>query len=164
MVVTMYLDKLVAIGLITEETWEDWTTWSDNLCDVDVPENVLRNYYETLDDTTKTFEDWYENESIADDMDHLFERSNWRPTMDDVFDFWDTMTYKGKMYPVKEYHIKGFGDRLISVESFENALIKDGDYVDDEARAIDEQIFYFVPDRQWNKANLGLYVWRHVNE
>lgn len=164
MVVTMYLDKLVTIGLITEETWEDWMTWSDNLCDVNVPENVLRNYYETLDDTTKAFEDWYENESIADDMDHLFERSNWRPTLDDILDFDDAISYKGKLYPVKEYYIKDFGDRLISVESFENALIKDGDYVDDEARAIDEQIFYFVPDRLWNNANLGLYVWRQVNE
>lgn len=41
-----------------------------------------------------------------------------------------------------------FGERLISIVSLENALITDGNYVSEEARIIDEQIFYYVEDSE----------------
>ena len=40
------------------------------------------------------------------------------------------------------------GQRLISVDSLDVALMaKDGCYVSEEARAIDEEVFFYVPDK-----------------
>jgi len=40
------------------------------------------------------------------------------------------------------------GQQLISVDSLDVALItKDGCYVSEEARAIDEEVFFYVPDK-----------------
>ncbi|MBQ2136390.1 MAG: hypothetical protein II430_00360 [Selenomonas sp.] len=40
------------------------------------------------------------------------------------------------------------GQQLISVDSLEVALMtKDGCYVSEEARAIDEEVFFYVPDK-----------------
>ncbi len=59
----------------------------------------------------------------------------------------DTITYKGKEYPIIEVEIKKYGVRQIATESLENVLLtEDGIYADDEARAIDESIFFFVED------------------
>jgi hypothetical protein len=40
------------------------------------------------------------------------------------------------------------GQQLISVDSLDVALMtKDGCYVSEEARAIDEEVFFYVPDK-----------------
>ena len=41
-----------------------------------------------------------------------------------------------------------FGKRLISVVSLEDNLMTDGNYVSEEARIVDEQIFYYVEDSE----------------
>ena len=41
------------------------------------------------------------------------------------------------------------GQQLISVDSLDVALMtKDGCYVSEEARAIDEEVFFYVPDKR----------------
>ncbi len=55
--------------------------------------------------------------------------------------------FNGKEYPTKLLDIPNFGEKLISVESLEKTLFDtEGFYVSDEARVIDEKIFFFVPD------------------
>ena len=67
--------------------------------------------------------------------------------------------YKGKEYPAREVFIPEFGDRLVSVMSLEDELMPDGNYVDDEAQCVDEQIFFFVDDDEIDREDLGKYVW-----
>ncbi len=55
--------------------------------------------------------------------------------------------FQGKKYPLRMVEIPGFGERAISVESLEDALLNaDSLYVSDEAQVIDEKIFFYVPD------------------
>lgn len=55
--------------------------------------------------------------------------------------------YNGKEYPSRTIEVPGFGERTISVESLEDALLDaDSLYVSDEAQVIDEKIFFYVPD------------------
>lgn len=69
------------------------------------------------------------------------------------------MKYKGKEYPVYEVEIPGWGLRLVSVVSFEEALLTpEGNYTDEEARYIDEQIFFYVDDDDIERKDLGSYV------
>lgn len=73
------------------------------------------------------------------------------------------MEYKGKVYPVYEVEIPGWGIQLVSVESLENALLtQDYEYVDDKARYIDEQIFFYVGDDDIERDDLGEYVKRFL--
>lgn len=86
----MYTDLLSAIGYITEEWWDEWTTAHGNLVDIDVPEDILRAYYfeELAEDFDNIpFEKWYYEESTADDMDGLFGFTEWRPFLADVVDW-----------------------------------------------------------------------------
>lgn len=57
------------------------------------------------------------------------------------------MEFQKTLYPVKTVFIKGYGERLIAGESLEGALLKDGQYVSSEARLVDEEIFFYVPDK-----------------
>lgn len=66
--------------------------------------------------------------------------------------------YKGIEYPVREEFVPGFGFRLISGVSFEDALMPDGEYADIEARQIDELIFFYVNDDEINREDLGKFV------
>ena len=55
--------------------------------------------------------------------------------------------FDGKEYPTKLLNIPNFGEKLISVESLEESLHDaEGFYVSDEARVVDEKIFFYVPD------------------
>ena len=55
--------------------------------------------------------------------------------------------FDGKEYPTKLLNIPNFGEKLISVESIEESLHDaEGFYVSDEARVVDEKIFFYVPD------------------
>ena len=61
-----------------------------------------------------------------------------------------TINFDGKEYPAKSILVDVDGtceECLISVDSLDVALMtKDGAYVSEEARGIDEDIFFFVPD------------------
>ena len=59
------------------------------------------------------------------------------------------MEYKGKIYPARLLTIPDWGEFIVSVESLEKELLPDGkSYADEEARWVDEQIFYYVPDEE----------------
>ena len=59
-----------------------------NLIDIDVPEYLLRKWYEErlvpAGVEGKDFEDWFWNYSIADDMDGFFNFTEWRPFLADI--------------------------------------------------------------------------------
>ena len=55
--------------------------------------------------------------------------------------------FNGKQYRVIEIDIAGHGYRLIGPDSLEDALFKDYVCVSDEARQIDDEIFFYVPDQ-----------------
>ena len=60
----------------------------------------------------------------------------------------DFILFEGSTYPVRYVAIEGCESELmISTEGFEAVLInEDGGYTSSEARVIDEQIFYYVPE------------------
>ena len=71
--------------------------------------------------------------------------------------------YRGKDYPCTILDIPGIGNEMISVESLEDELIGDDEYVDEAAKAIDESIYFFVDDETYaelmnNEEALTAYV------
>ena len=72
------------------------------------------------------------------------------------------MEYRGKEYPAYCVEIPGWGDYIVNVKSLEDALLPDGNYADDEARWIDEQIFFYVPGTEIEREDLGKYVAKNV--
>lgn len=74
------------------------------------------------------------------------------------------MPFEGKLYPVRKINLKGFGERYISTESFENKLMVDGELVSDEARKIDDLIFFYVEGKAINfdDKKLAKYVEANV--
>ena len=63
--------------------------------------------------------------------------------------------YKGKSYPYKAVYFQNEGvDYIVSCEDLNAALLPNGvDYDSDEARHIDEQVFFFVPDAVLNESD-----------
>ena len=61
----------------------------------------------------------------------------------------DFIIFEERTYPVRYVAIKGYEfELMISTEDLEAVLInEDGGYTSPEARLIDEQIFYYVPER-----------------
>ena len=61
------------------------------------------------------------------------------------------LNFDGKEYPTRLVALdmpEISGQQLISVDSLDVALMtKDGCYVSEEARAIDEEVFFYVPDK-----------------
>lgn len=56
-----------------------------------------------------------------------------------------TINFDGEEYPARLIDISG--KRLISIDRLDVALMtKDGCYVSEEARSIDEGIFFYVPE------------------
>lgn len=56
------------------------------------------------------------------------------------------IVFQGKSYPIALINMP-FGERIISTENLNGVLMNsDGSYVSDEARVLDESIFYFVED------------------
>lgn len=57
----------------------------------------------------------------------------------------DTIKLDGNNYPIKELNFP-FGNKLVSTTDLNNAIFDNlnGDYVSEEARHIDELLFYFV--------------------
>lgn len=59
-----------------------------------------------------------------------------------------SIEFDGKKYPVK--YVCG---NLVSTESLDEAIMtNDGEYVSEEARRIDEQIDFFIPDAMIRKS------------
>ena len=59
--------------------------------------------------------------------------------------------FNGEEYPTRSIALdmpEISGQQLISVDSLDVALMtKDGCYVSEEARAIDEEVFFYVPEK-----------------
>lgn len=59
----------------------------------------------------------------------------------------NTINFKGNKYPIKIIDFP-FGERKISTINLNHNLMnEDGSYYSEEARFIDEQIFYFVEEK-----------------
>ena len=63
----------------------------------------------------------------------------------------NTVTFNGKTYKTKSVQIPNWGWCTIGSSSLEDALMQDGKYVSDEARVVDEGIFYYVDDARFNR-------------
>lgn len=77
----------------------------------------------------------------------------------------DDVTFAGKNYVIRHVEVKGFGIEPIASKALENELLKDDEYVSEEARAIDEEIFFYVEDSVFNRytyGELSAYVSRNV--
>ena len=76
------------------------------------------------------------------------------------------ITFNGKIYSIRTVNIKGFGDENIATESLQNVLLVNDSYVSDEARQIDESIFFFVEDKYINldDKKLAEYVEKNVSQ
>lgn len=68
-----------------------------------------------------------------------------------------TIEFNGVTYPTREILVPDFGWRTISTHSLNFALCDiHGDYRSDAAQAVDEQIFFFVPDDYIGKPDAEL--------
>lgn len=72
--------------------------------------------------------------------------------------------YKGKSYPSKSVYFQNENNEyIISKEDLSSALLQNGsDYDSDEARYIDEKIFFFVPEDILTKSDE--FIERYVDE
>lgn len=63
----------------------------------------------------------------------------------------ETIMFDGMQYKARAIKVKTFGERLIAGESLEEKLLDEkGDYVSDEARRVDESVFFYVEDKWLN--------------
>ena len=63
----------------------------------------------------------------------------------------NVVQFNGQEYPIREIRMP-FGERIISITELNDALMKnDGSYFSNEARFVDESIFFFL-----EKENFGL--------
>ena len=72
-----------------------------------------------------------------------------------------TIEFEKRKYTIREVEIPGVGERIIASTELNNILIsEDGEYKSDEARYIDEQIYFFLePDKlNFSDTALSLYV------
>jgi hypothetical protein len=66
----------------------------------------------------------------------------------------DTINFENKEFKVREVELPEIGNVLISTNSLNELLLnEDGGYVSDEAIAVDENIFYFVDDKEMRLSN-----------
>ena len=80
----------------------------------------------------------------------------------------DFIVFAENKYPTREVAIEGYGSELmISTEDLESVLInEDGGYTLPEARLIDEQIFFYVPERiavDCSDEEVAEFVYRYMN-
>lgn len=63
----------------------------------------------------------------------------------------ETIMFNGMQYKARVIKVKTFGERLIAGESLEEKLLDEkGNYVSDEARLVDESVFFYVEDKWLN--------------
>lgn len=72
----------------------------------------------------------------------------------------EIVEYNGITYQTRWVDVPGWGYERIGTEELERALCPDDkwDDVGDEAREIDEEIFYYAPGDMIDSPNLGDYV------
>lgn len=76
----------------------------------------------------------------------------------------DTITFDGVKYPVRIIHLEEFGVQIVSAESLEDKLLDDGEFVSEEAMAVDSQIFFHIPDEIIeDEGKVMSYLNRHLN-
>ena len=131
---------------------------------------LIRWYYEQgLDVLELQAEDMETVKSVSEmELGLHFGFSGWPESTPEAMTYtWPdrllVVRYNGRIYPVREAVVPGWGERMISVKSLEEVLIPEGKYPDEKARAVDEGIFYFVPDAEINREDLGEYVADEVN-
>ncbi len=56
------------------------------------------------------------------------------------------VTFRGTDYPVRNVNVPDFGVRRVASEDLEGVLFDGEGYVSKTAQAIDESIFFFVPE------------------
>lgn len=97
----MYADVLMNEGMISQEYWEKMSDRFDNMVDVEIPDHILREYYllELKAKYQVPFEEWFYQESVADDMDGLFAFTDWRPKEGDVV--WYAKEADGVWYGIR---------------------------------------------------------------
>ncbi len=73
----------------------------------------------------------------------------------------EIIEFNNNFYLARRVKIKDVGEVLISTESLNEALMKDGKYTSEEARNIDEKIYFFVEDEHINltEKELSKYVY-----
>lgn len=78
----------------------------------------------------------------------------------------ETIKFNGNEYPVEWVYVPGFGERLIATESLEDELIdaETDEAQTKEAKAIDEQIFFYVEDTAIDRDDLEQIVAAEVCE
>lgn len=61
----------------------------------------------------------------------------------------DTILYEDKEYPIRELKIPNYGRGLVSTTELSTYLLdNDGGYFCEEARHVDEQIFFYVEQKE----------------
>ncbi len=54
--------------------------------------------------------------------------------------------FKNKKFNIRKINYKGYGDIILGPEKLSNLLIYNNDYINEEARKIDDTILFYVPD------------------
>ena len=60
----------------------------------------------------------------------------------------ETIEFQNIRYPIREIKLPKVGEVLISTTSLNEALLKKGNYVSENAVIIDELIYFFVNERE----------------
>lgn len=76
----------------------------------------------------------------------------------------DTIKFNGRDYPIREICLgDDIGKVIVSVESLNDALMNDGDYVSEEARQEDEKIYTCVGREELRLPEEDLIIFIHEN-
>jgi len=62
----------------------------------------------------------------------------------------ETIEFQNKQYRVRQINLPKLGEVLISTTSLNDILLINGNYVSNEASNVDDQIYYFVNEKQMN--------------
>ena len=76
----------------------------------------------------------------------------------------ETIPFQGNIYKTRIVNVKGFGEERIATEKLQDVLLSEGKYVSENARIIDEAIFFYVEDKYINLDDKALaeHVYKNV--
>jgi hypothetical protein len=60
----------------------------------------------------------------------------------------ENIEFQNKIFKVREIELPEFGNVIISTNSLNEILLNSGIYSSEEARSVDEKIFFFVEDNE----------------
>lgn len=69
----------------------------------------------------------------------------------------DSVTYNNKQWPIKTIYVDGEMLSVASEKLEEHLKAPDGEFIDDEAKRIDDMIFCYVPTKKFGKADNVLH-------